>query len=141
MNYLRTSMVLCACLAAGCSRTSSETAPAQPAASASAAAAAKAPEAPAASAPAAAGEPSPPADKPASPEPAVAKPASPGAAAPASAKTFACGSKGQPACPAQAWMKANMASAVASEDAVALAKGLDYIAAHGPAEMPNWASI
>jgi hypothetical protein len=38
-------------------------------------------------------------------------------------------------------MKANMATAVASEDAPALAKGLEYVAAHAPAGMPNWASI
>jgi hypothetical protein len=38
-------------------------------------------------------------------------------------------------------MKANMAAAVAGEDAPALAKGLEYIAAHAPAGMPNWASI
>jgi cytochrome c556 len=38
-------------------------------------------------------------------------------------------------------MKANMAPAVASEDGPALAKGLEYIAAHAPATMPNWASI
>ena len=58
-------------------------------------------------------------------------------------KTFACGDKdkGQAACPTQAWMKANMAPAVASEDGPAIAKGLDYIAAHAPAGMPNWSSI
>jgi hypothetical protein len=38
-------------------------------------------------------------------------------------------------------MKANVAIAVASEDAPGLAKGLEYIAAHAPAGMPNWASI
>jgi hypothetical protein len=38
-------------------------------------------------------------------------------------------------------MKANMAPAVAAEDVPALAKGLDYIAAHAPAGMPNWSSI
>jgi hypothetical protein len=38
-------------------------------------------------------------------------------------------------------MKANMAPAVAAEDGPALAKGLEYIASHAPAGMPNWASI
>jgi hypothetical protein len=38
-------------------------------------------------------------------------------------------------------MKANMAPATASSDGPALAKGLDYIAAHAPPGMPNWSSI
>ena len=46
--------------------------------------------------------------------------------------------KDKPACPTQAWMKANMAVAAASGDGPALAKGLDYIAAHAPAGMGNW---
>jgi hypothetical protein len=38
-------------------------------------------------------------------------------------------------------MKSNLAPAVATDDAAALAKGLEYVAAHAPAGMPNWASI
>ncbi len=64
--------------------------------------------------------------------------ATPTAAGP---KTFACGDKDKPPCPTQKWMKANMAPAVASEDTAALAKGLEYIAAHAPAGMPTWAGI
>ncbi len=56
-------------------------------------------------------------------------------------KTFTCGNKGQPPCPTQRWMKSNMAPAAASGDAPELAKLLDYVAAHAPAGMPNWASI
>ena len=59
----------------------------------------------------------------------------------AAPKTFACGAKGQPACPTQAWMKANMAPAAASGDAGDLEKALNYVAAHAPAGMGNWASI
>ena len=64
--------------------------------------------------------------------------AAPSAVAP---KTFACGNKGDPACPVQAWMKANMASAVASDDGPALAKQFDYVAAHAPPGFANWRSI
>ncbi len=66
--------------------------------------------------------------------------ASPGGSA-AAPKTFTCGNKGQPNCPTQAWMKANMATAAASGDGPDLAKGLDYIAAHAPAGMPSWSGI
>jgi hypothetical protein len=38
-------------------------------------------------------------------------------------------------------MKANMAPAAASDDAPALAKAFDYVAARAPSSMPNWASI
>jgi cytochrome c553 len=38
-------------------------------------------------------------------------------------------------------MKANMGPAAASGDGPDLAKGLDYIAAHAPAGMPNWSGI
>jgi len=56
-------------------------------------------------------------------------------------KAFACGDKGQTPCPTQKWMKANMAPAVASDDAHALAKNLEYVAARAPAGMPNWGPI
>jgi len=69
------------------------------------------------------------------------QPASAAGSAAAGPKTFACGDKGKPACPTQAWMKANMAVAAASADGPALAKGLDYIAAHAPAGMGNWSGI
>jgi hypothetical protein len=143
-------MLLCACLLAACSRSPSENTAAAPlsasaaVAVAPAAASAAAAVAPAAS-PAAQPGATPPVEeaKPAAQEPApgpAQKPTLPAAAAGAP-KTFACGSKGQPACPAQAWMKANMPTAVAAEDGPALAKAFDYIAAHAPSEMPNWASI
>jgi hypothetical protein len=38
-------------------------------------------------------------------------------------------------------MKANMAPAAATGDGPELAKVLDYVAAHAPASMPNWAAI
>jgi hypothetical protein len=56
-------------------------------------------------------------------------------------KTYTCGGKGQPACPMQAWMKATITPAVASGDWAAVAKGIDYIAAHGPSEFSEWAAI
>jgi hypothetical protein len=69
------------------------------------------------------------------------QPASAAGSAAAGPKTFACGNKGQPTCPTQSWMKANMGPAAASGDGPDLAKGLDYIAAHAPAGMPNWSGI
>lgn len=61
--------------------------------------------------------------------------------APAPAKTYACGSKGQPKCPMQAWMKKHMAAASADGDGPALAKLFDYVAAHAPPGYATWASI
>ena len=43
------------------------------------------------------------------------------ASAPPGAKEFACGAKGQPKCPLQGWMAANMQPALASGDATKLA--------------------
>jgi hypothetical protein len=71
---------------------------------------------------------------------APAAPSDPAPAAPGE-KTFACGEKGQPPCPTQKWMKANMAPAAASGDGAALAKALEYVAGKAPAGFTNWASI
>ena len=48
----------------------------------------------------------------------------------------ACGKPGQPACPLQAWMRANVATPLASNDTAALAKGLEKAAALAPD--PSW---
>jgi hypothetical protein len=64
-----------------------------------------------------------------------------GSAVPAGARVFDCGDKGQKPCPAQGWMKANMAPAAASGDAAGLAKQFDYVAAHAPPGLANWAAI
>jgi hypothetical protein len=61
--------------------------------------------------------------------------------APQDGKTFACGGDGQPKCPMQAWMKANMAPAAAGGDGAALAKAMDYVASHSPPGFSNWTSI
>jgi hypothetical protein len=60
---------------------------------------------------------------------------------PSEGKTYACGDKGKPPCPMQAWMKANMAPAAANGDAEALAKAFDYVAAHAPAGYSDWVKI
>ena len=52
-----------------------------------------------------------------------------------------CGTKPQPDCPLQAWMKANMNPAVSSADAPALAIALDKSAAFAPPGYGNWVSI
>jgi hypothetical protein len=69
--------------------------------------------------------------------------ASPSDVAPVSPteKTYACGDKGKPACPMQAWMKANMAPAAANADADALAKAFEYVASHAPTGFSNWSKI
>jgi hypothetical protein len=59
----------------------------------------------------------------------------------APAKDFACGDKGKPPCPMQAWMKANMAPAAANSDGPALAKALEYVAAHAPPGFTEWSKI
>jgi len=59
----------------------------------------------------------------------------------APSKDYACGDKGKPPCPMQAWMKANMAPAAANGDTDALAKNLDYVAGHAPAGFTDWSKI
>lgn len=60
---------------------------------------------------------------------------------PEDGKTFACGGDGQPKCPMQAWMKANMAPAAANGDGAALAKALEYVAGHAPPGFAKWTAI
>jgi len=65
-------------------------------------------------------------------------------AAPAGALSAAnaeCGTKPQPDCPLQAWMKSNTNSAIASNDLPALAAALDKTVAFAPAGYTNWVSI
>lgn len=64
-----------------------------------------------------------------------------GASGAAASAPAACGEKGQPACPLQGWMKSTMGPAVSGGDTAAVAKALEYVAAHAPPGMPNWASI
>ncbi len=52
-----------------------------------------------------------------------------------------CGQKPLPDCPLQAWMKANAAAAMASQDMDAVATAFDKIAAFAPAGYTNWVSI
>jgi ubiquinol-cytochrome c reductase cytochrome b subunit len=52
-----------------------------------------------------------------------------------------CGAKPLPDCPLQAWMKANVAIASASEDLPALALALDKIARIAPAGYSGWSAI
>jgi len=59
----------------------------------------------------------------------------------APSKDYACGDKGKPPCPMQAWMKANMAPAAANGDADALAKALDYVSSHAPPGFTDWSKI
>jgi hypothetical protein len=62
-------------------------------------------------------------------------------AASASAGPAECGTKPQPDCPLQAWMKANANPPVMTSDLAALATALDKIVGFGPAGYANWASI
>ena len=57
----------------------------------------------------------------------------------APSKEFAC-SKDK-SCPMQKWMKANLGSALASEDFDGLAKGLETVAKNAPAGYPKWKEI
>ncbi|HEX9296235.1 MAG TPA: hypothetical protein VF881_10380 [Polyangiaceae bacterium] len=59
----------------------------------------------------------------------------------APSKDYACGDKGKPPCPMQAWMKANMAPAAANGDPDALAKALDYVSSHSPPGFTEWSKI
>ncbi|AKU94444.1 hypothetical protein AKJ09_01108 [Labilithrix luteola] len=62
-------------------------------------------------------------------------------AASGSAEVANCGTKPQPDCPLQAWMKVNTNPAIASNDLPALATALDKIATFAPPGYTNWASI
>jgi hypothetical protein len=64
-----------------------------------------------------------------------------GSAAPAASEAAECGTKPQPDCPLQAWMKANMNPPIAAADTAALAVALEKSVAHGPPGYTNWASI
>jgi hypothetical protein len=64
------------------------------------------------------------------------------AAAPAASGAAAeCGTKPQPDCPLQAWMKANANPPMLANDLPGLATALDKIAGLAPAGYTNWASI
>ena len=63
------------------------------------------------------------------------------ASAPPGAKEFACGAKGQPKCPLQGWMAANMQPALASGDATKLAAVLRQSAKFAPPGYSNWAKL
>ncbi|MFO0677322.1 MAG: cytochrome c [Polyangiaceae bacterium] len=52
-----------------------------------------------------------------------------------------CGKKPLPDCPLQAWMKGNVAGALASEDFATLATGFDRIGAMAPPGYATWASL
>ena len=67
---------------------------------------------------------------------ASAAPATSGSAAAAE-----CGTKPQPDCPLQAWMKANTNPAIAANDLPSLATALDKTVAFAPAGYTNWVSI
>jgi hypothetical protein len=54
---------------------------------------------------------------------------------------YACGGKGQPACPMQGWMKGVMARAVAGGDKDKIAQALNTIASKPVAGMDQWAAI
>jgi hypothetical protein len=53
----------------------------------------------------------------------------------------ACGEKGQPKCPLQAWMSTVMQPAMATKDAAKLAAALRLSAKQGPPGYPNWAKL
>ncbi|MGZ5969916.1 MAG: hypothetical protein ACXWP4_19725, partial [Polyangiales bacterium] len=68
--------------------------------------------------------------------------ASASASAKAGPKTFACGDPGQPKCPLQGWMKANIQPAMSGGDPAKVAELLRKIATMGPKSgYPNWAKI
>ena len=56
-------------------------------------------------------------------------------------KKWACGNKGQKACPMQGWMKGVMARAMASGDGEKIAKALNTIAAKPVAGYAQWTGI
>jgi len=53
----------------------------------------------------------------------------------------ACGTKPQPDCPLQAWMKQNTNPPIAANDLPALATALDKVVTLAPPGYPNWVSI
>ena len=57
---------------------------------------------------------------------------------PAPAQGATCGGPGQPACPLQAWMRANIAAPAAANNSAALASALEKTA--GLAPEPSWGS-
>ena len=57
------------------------------------------------------------------------------------AKTFECGSKGQPDCPMQRWMKSVAGNAVASGDNEKLARAFDFMGGHAPPGFGNWSGF
>jgi hypothetical protein len=63
------------------------------------------------------------------------------AAAAGSAGPAQCGTKPQPDCPLQGWMKANANPPVTANDTAALAVALDKIVAFAPPGYTNWASV
>jgi hypothetical protein len=64
------------------------------------------------------------------------------ASAPALVKAApTCGDKPLPACPLNAWMKANTSPAVIAEDFDALATALEKVGTFAPDGYPNWASV
>jgi hypothetical protein len=63
------------------------------------------------------------------------------AAASASAAPAECGTKPQPDCPLQAWMKSNANPPVMTNDLPGLAAALDKMIAFAPPGYTNWASI
>lgn len=63
------------------------------------------------------------------------------AAAANSAANAECGTKPQPDCPLQAWMKANTNPPIAANDLPALATALDKTATFAPPGYGNWATI
>jgi hypothetical protein len=73
----------------------------------------------------------------ATPSPTPAPVSAPVAKRATTAKAKECGDKGNP-CPLQSWMRQHVASAVAANDAPALAKALDRIATMSPD--PSWGS-
>jgi hypothetical protein len=58
----------------------------------------------------------------------------------AAADAAACGSKENP-CPLQKWMRANMGTAMASNDMPALAKALEHAAGFAPDPSWTWSKI
>jgi hypothetical protein len=58
----------------------------------------------------------------------------------AAADVTTCGTKESP-CPLQAWMRANMGTALAASDAPALSKALDHAASLSPDPSWTWAKI
>jgi len=67
--------------------------------------------------------------------------AAPSTSGSAPAKEYTCGAKGQPKCPLQGWMAANMQPAMAAADAKKLAAALRASAKLGPQSYGDWAKL